>query len=110
MFDEWLKLGSISKGKNLFSSDNIFNTSMIAGSLIYTGVQARKARKQQERQFKAMMDQMNKPGPKPLQQTGGGAIDPVTRGAKSKRRKKPAGPSKANQGLLSMDTEPSLLR
>jgi len=52
---------------------------------------------------------MNKPAPRPLQQTGGGSIEPVGRSV-SKKKRRAKGPSKANQGLLSMDTEPSLLR
>lgn len=84
--------------------------SAVGGSAYLQYREARKARKQQERQFQQMLAEYNKPrsDPKPLQQTGGGSVMPVSRSISKKKRAK-RGPSKANQGLLSMDTEPSVL-
>ena len=100
--------GGSSKGSE--SSTASLITSLFTGAgLTLNYLEARKARKAQEAQFNKMMEEMNKPGPKPLQQTGGGGIEPVSRSV-SKKKRRAKGPSKANQGLLSMDTEPSLLR
>lgn len=70
----------------------------------------KKMRKQQESQFRRMMDAYNKPSsdPKPLQQAGG-EVSAVPRGRTTPKKRKAKGPSKTNQGLLSVSSEPSLL-
>ena len=94
------------------NDSSLLSTLLLGGALGYSIYDARKARKTQERQFKEMMDKMNAPDslPKPLQQSGGGSVEPVARQGVSKKRKRKSGASKANQGLLSIDSEPSLLR
>lgn len=82
------------------------------GTAAYLGYRdAKKARKQQEAQFQKLLSEYNKPrsDPRPLQQVGGGSVTPIGRGSVSKKKRAKKGPSKTNQGLLSMDAEPSLL-
>jgi len=82
------------------------------GTAAYLGYKdAKKARKQQEAQFQKLLEEYNKPksDPRPLQQVGGGSVASIGRGSTSRKKRAKKGPSKANQGLLSMDAEPSLL-
>jgi len=73
--------------------------------------EGRKARKNQEAQFRKMMEAYNKPDsqPKPLQAAGGGSLSPIKRGGSPAKKRRKGGPSKSNQGLLASGDQPSLL-
>lgn len=108
------KLSNLLGLKSVTSSEesSLLPTLLLGGALGYSIYDSRKARKRQEKQFREMMDKMSSPDslPKPLKQTGGGGIEPVQRrGSQRKARRRPSA-NKANQGLLAIDSEPSLLK